>query len=107
MQEEVKWLKDSLGDILPSDIFHWVLGQTQQAVYSLAIQVMEEVRIDINKQKPKMLTKDMIKESVVRINMGCIEKQSCPSLFIHDVMEWNIEDHKRKSIELQDFKDIQ
>ena len=69
------------------------------SINPLAIQVMKEVGIDISKQKPKMLTKDMIKESTIRINMGCIEKQSCPTLFIHDVIEWNIEDPKGKSIE--------
>lgn len=69
------------------------------SINPLAIQVMEEVGIDISKQKPKMLTEDMIKESIIRINMGCIEKQSCPTLFIHDVIEWNIEDPKGKSID--------
>jgi len=69
------------------------------SINPLAIQVMQEVGIDISKQKPKMLTEDMVKESTVRINMGCIEKQSCPTLFIHDVIEWNIEDPKGKSIE--------
>ncbi len=41
----------------------------------------------------------MIKESTIRINMGCIEKQSCLTLFIHDVIEWNIEDPKGRTIE--------
>src|SRR5438876_3761420 len=49
------------------------------SINPLAIQVMQEVGIDISKQKPKMLTEDMVKESTVRINMGCIEKQSCPT----------------------------
>ena len=69
------------------------------SINPLPIQVMEEVGIDISKQKLKMLTEDMIKESTIRINMCCIEKQSCPTLFIHDVIEWNIEDPKGKSIE--------
>ena len=49
---------------------------------------------------------DMIKKSTIRINLGCIEKQWCPTLFIHDVIEWNIEDPKGKSIEkLREIRD--
>ena len=39
--------------------------------------------------------------------MGCIEKGSCPTLFIHDVIDWNIEDPKGKSIEkVREIRDI-
>ena len=31
--------------------------------------------------------------------MGCVEKESCPTLFIHNVIDWNIEDPKGKSID--------
>jgi arsenate reductase len=65
----------------------------------LVIQVMKEFDIDISKQKPKDLTEDMIKQSDVKVNMGCMEKESCPTLFIHNVMDWDIEDPKGKSIE--------
>ncbi len=51
----------------------------------LAIQVMKELSIDISKQKPKIITEDMIKNSTVRVNMGCMDKESCPTLFIHNV----------------------
>ena len=43
----------------------------------LAIEAMREVGIDISNQKSKILTEDMIKKSTVRMNMGCIEKESC------------------------------
>ncbi|HXX96008.1 MAG TPA: arsenate reductase ArsC [Candidatus Bathyarchaeia archaeon] len=58
----------------------------------LAIEAMKEVGIDISNQKSKMLTEDMIKKSTLRVNMGCIEKGSCPTLFIHDMIDWNIEE---------------
>ncbi|MGC2575371.1 MAG: arsenate reductase ArsC [Candidatus Nitrosopolaris sp.] len=58
----------------------------------LAIEAMREVGIDISKQRSKTLTEDMIKKSTLRVNMGCVEKGSCPTLFIHDVIDWNIED---------------
>jgi len=73
----------------------------------LAIEVMKEVDIDIRKQRPKIITEDMIRQSSVRINMGCIEKESCPTLFLHNVTDWNIEDPKGKSIEkVREIRDI-
>ena len=41
----------------------------------------------------------MIRNTAVRVNMGCMDKESCPSLFIHDLLEWGIEDPKEKAIE--------
>ena len=73
----------------------------------LAIEVMKEVDIDITKQRPKIITEDMIRQSSVRINMGCIEKESCPTLFLHNVSDWNIEDPKGKSMEkVREIRDI-
>ena len=65
----------------------------------IAIQAMKEVGIDISKQKSKMITEDMIRNAAVRVNMGCMDKQTCPTLFIHNILEWGIEDPKRKSID--------
>jgi protein-tyrosine-phosphatase len=65
----------------------------------IAIQVMKEVGIDIIKQKSKIITEDMIRNATVRVNMGCMDKESCPTLFIHNPLEWRIEDPKGKSIE--------
>src|SRR5918911_4576581 len=65
----------------------------------IVVQAMKEVGIDISKQKSKVLTEDMIRDAAVRVNMGCMDKESCPSLFIHDLLEWGIEDPKGKSID--------
>jgi arsenate reductase (thioredoxin) len=65
----------------------------------LAIQAMNEVGIDISKQKTKILIEDMIRNADVRVNMGCMDKESCPAVFIHNLIEWRIEDPKGKSIE--------
>jgi len=73
----------------------------------LAIQAMKEVGIDISKQRPKIITEDMIKQSSVRINMGCIERESCPTLFLHDVVDWDIEDPKGKSlVKVGEIRDV-
>jgi protein-tyrosine-phosphatase len=72
----------------------------------VAIQAMKEVGIDISKQKSKIITEDMIRSSTLRVNMGCMDKEACPTLFINDVLEWGIEDPKGKSIEeLREIRD--
>ena len=65
----------------------------------LAIEIMKEIGIDITKQKPKVLSDDMIRNSVKIVNMGCMDKESCPALFVNNVIEWNISDPKGKPIE--------
>ena len=62
------------------------------------IDVMKEIGIDITEQKPKELTNKMIVQSVT-VNMGCMDKESCPALFVDDVIDWNISDPKDKDIE--------
>ena len=64
-----------------------------------AVQVMKEVNIDISQNKSKTLTSEMMSESDTVINMGCMDKESCPALFVEDIDDWNIEDPKGNSIE--------
>jgi protein-tyrosine-phosphatase len=65
----------------------------------LAVQVMNEIGVDISSQKSKIITEDMIRSSAKSVNMGCIERAECPLLFINNVIDWGIEDPKGKSIE--------
>ena len=65
----------------------------------LAIQAMKEVDIDISQNQSKLITNEMISESNSVVNMGCMDKESCPDLFVEDLADWNIEDPKGKSIE--------
>ncbi len=58
-----------------------------------------EIGIDIGSQKPKELNEEMIKNADKIINMGCIDKNFCPTLFVPKVQDWGIEDPKRKPIE--------
>ena len=64
-----------------------------------AVQVMKEGDIDISQNRSKTITSEMISESDTVINMGCMDKESCPALFVEDIDDWNIEDPKGKSIE--------
>jgi protein-tyrosine-phosphatase len=65
----------------------------------LVVHVMQEVGIDVTKQMPKLLSDFMVKISFKIINMGCMDKKSCPSLFVGDVLDWNISDPKEKSLD--------
>src|SRR5215469_1460555 len=77
------------------------------SINPLVIEAMREVGIDISKQRSKILTEDMIRQSTLRVNMGCVEKESCSTLFIHNVIDWNIEDPKGKSIEkVREIRDV-
>ena len=65
----------------------------------IAIQAMKEVGIDISKQRPKDITEDMMRNSTKIVNMGCMEKDWCPTAFVPNLVDWGIEDSKGKSIE--------
>jgi protein-tyrosine-phosphatase len=65
----------------------------------LAVEVMREVDIDISGHKSKEITEDMIHNSLKIVNMGCMDKVSCPTLFLQNLLDWNIEDPKGKQIE--------
>ena len=65
----------------------------------IVVQVMEEIGIDMTSQSPKTISNSMIDDSFKTVNMGCMDKESCPSLFVKDVIDWNIPDPKEKTIE--------
>ena len=65
----------------------------------VVIGVMKEVGIDISNQKSKEITGDMMRNSFKTVNMGCMDKESCPTLFLPNVLDWNLEDPKDKPIE--------
>ena len=66
---------------------------------SSVVMVMKEIGIDIIEQKPKLLSNSMVENSVKTVNMGCMDKQNCPALFVRDIDNWNIPDPKNQSIE--------
>ncbi len=65
---------------------------------SVVVSVMNEIGINLKNQQPQLLSISMITTSNKTINMGCMEKESCPSLFVKDVDDWNVDDPKGKSI---------
>ena len=81
--------------------FHVISAGTSPSSHlnPVVVSVMNELGIDLENQKPQLLSSSMIEDSNKTINMGCMDKESCPSLFVKDVDYWNIEDPKGKSIE--------
>jgi arsenate reductase len=65
----------------------------------IAVEAMKEIGIDLGKQKPKVLTSEIIKDSILNVNMGCMDKTECPAVFMKNSVDWNIEDPKGKPIE--------
>lgn len=68
-------------------------------VNPIVLQAMKEIDIDIKYQTPKYISQQIIDGSEKAINMGCIDKESCPALFMQDVLDWQIPDPKGESIE--------
>ena len=68
-------------------------------VNPIVSQAMNELGIDIENQTPKPISQQIISESEKAINMGCIDKESCPALFMKDILDWQIPDPKGKPIE--------
>jgi arsenate reductase len=69
------------------------------SINPLEVEVMREVGIDISHQKSKDITEDMMRNSTKIVNMGCMDKESCPTLFLNNIIDWNIEDPKGKSVD--------
>ena len=100
MLDEAKWLKLFLKKF-SSKKFNAISAGTipSSKINPLVIEVMKEIGIDVLDQYPKLLSSEMISNSFKTINMGCMDRESCPSLFVNDVIDWNVSDPKTKSID--------
>ena len=68
-------------------------------VNSDVVKAMQEKGIDLSKNKPKLITGQMVQEADVIIVMGCSAQGFCPAPMFNKVTEWNLEDPKGKPIE--------
>jgi arsenate reductase len=72
----------------------------------IVVEAMREVGIDISKQKSKEITEEMMRDSDPIVNMGCMDKSFCPTLFLPKVIEWNLPDPKGQPIdEVREIRD--
>lgn len=69
------------------------------SIYSLIVKVMLEKRIDVSKNKPKLLTTKMLQDADAVIVMGCDAKGFCPAPLLKKVINWELKDPKDKPIE--------
>ena len=69
----------------------------KESINPLAVQVMEEVGIDIANNQPKVLTNEAVQESDVVITMGCGD--ACPFYPGKRYEDWVLEDPAGQSIE--------
>jgi len=76
-------------------------------VNPLVIAAMKEIGVDISSQRPKMISDSMVCQSSITVNMGCMDKESCPTLFVQNVLDWGIPDPKGKSLdEVRKIRDL-
>lgn len=70
-----------------------------------AIHVMNEIGINMSKQKPKLLTSEMMKGVDKIVTMGC-GANVCPAPYVK-AEEWNIQDPSGKSLDkYREVRDI-
>jgi protein-tyrosine-phosphatase len=67
-------------------------------VNPVVLQVMLEKGFDLSKNKPKLITGQMVQEADMIIVMGCSAQGFCPAPLLNKVVDWGIEDPKDKPI---------
>jgi arsenate reductase len=70
-------------------------SQPADGVNPVAVEAMREVGIDISKNKPKLLTLEMMDGIEKAITMGC--EETCPVTTV-PTEDWGLEDPKDKPI---------
>jgi protein-tyrosine-phosphatase len=68
-------------------------------VNPLAVEVMNEIGIDISGQKPKVLSEELMRASTKIVNMGCMYDGWCPTQYANVADDWGLDDPKGKPIE--------
>ncbi len=68
-------------------------------VNPVVVEVMKEKGIDISENMPKLLTMKMAENADKIIAMGCSVEKYCPAPLLKNVVDWDLEDPKGKSIE--------
>jgi arsenate reductase len=67
-------------------------------VNPIVTEAMLEAGIDISRNKPKLLTMEMLEKAELVITMGCGEDTACPASWV-ETEDWDLEDPAGKTIE--------
>ena len=62
------------------------------------MEVMQEIGIDLSRQKPKRLTPELVEEADLVVSMGCGMENICPAVSI-ETEDWDLEDPSEKPLE--------
>jgi protein-tyrosine-phosphatase len=62
------------------------------------VEVMQEIGIDLSRQKPKRLTPELVEEADLVVSMGCGVENICPAASI-ETEDWDLEDPSEKPLE--------
>jgi len=73
--------------------------QITETINLLVVEAMQEVGIDISREKPKMLTLDMMDRADKVIMMGCGVDGICPASIVPSE-DWKLEDPAGKPVEI-------
>jgi arsenate reductase (thioredoxin) len=71
-------------------------SQPADRVNPIVVEVMREAGIDINHNKPKLLTLEIMEGINLAVTMGC--ENACPYTAV-ETRDWDLEDPKDKPIE--------
>ena len=73
--------------------------QITETINLLVVEALQEVGIDISREKPKMLTLDMMDRADKVIMMGCGVDGICPASIVPSE-DWKLEDPAGKPVEI-------
>lgn len=82
------WVQASSAGALPAEM-----------VAPKAVQVMEELGIDISSQRPKLITEELVDAVDTVIIMGCDVRSVCPAAFLEQAIDWELEDPLGQGVE--------
>ena len=72
--------------------------QITETINPLVVEAMQEIGIDISREKPKLLTLDMMDRADKVITMGCGVDGICPASIVASE-DWKLEDPAGKPME--------
>ena len=72
-------------------------SQPADRLNQTVVNAMKEIDIDISRQRPKLLTAEMLDEAAMVIVMGCGENNACPAALVPTI-DWELDDPEGQPI---------
>ena len=71
--------------------------QPAEIVNPMVVEAMLEVGLDISRNRPKMLTSEMLRKAERVITMGCMDTDACPARFV-PTEDWGLQDPEGRTM---------